>query len=163
MMFSCTTCLLKRRSAFSTVSPSWSLISAKWHLSPGLIVPPESWSHFRRRSRLAVSQLFRQFLAGLEARIPFCGDGNGLPGARVAALALLPVFHHEAAKPAQVYPFVCLERLCDLVQNRVHCDFDLGLFSIRSWPRPFQSIAVLSSSLSSTVCAVKHAPARIAT
>jgi hypothetical protein len=63
-------------------------------------LPGPLYGHFRRRSLLALSQLFRQFLAGLETRIPFCGDGDGLPGARVAALALLPVFHDEAAKPA---------------------------------------------------------------
>src|ERR1035437_9172011 len=103
MMFSCTTCLLKRRRAFSTVSPSWSLTSANCHLHPGLILPGASYGFFRRRSRFDLRQLVRQFLAGLEARIPFCGDGDGLPGARVAALALHPVFHDEAAKPAQVY------------------------------------------------------------
>src|ERR1019366_5369025 len=109
MMFSCRTFLLKRRRAFSTVSPSCSITSANCHLHPGLILPVPSWSHFRRRSRLALSQLFRQFLAGFEARIPFRGNGDGLPGARVAALALLPLFHHEAAKPAQVYPFISLK------------------------------------------------------
>src|ERR1035437_1683809 len=100
------TCLLKRRSAFSTVSPSWSLTSAKRHLYPVPIFPLVSnglfrgrRGHFRRWSRIAMSQPFRQFLAGLETRIPFCGDGDGLPSARVAALALLPLFHHEAAKP----------------------------------------------------------------
>src|ERR1035441_2137805 len=114
-MFSCMACRLKRRSAFSTVSPSWSLTSAKRHLYPAPSFPLASnglfrgrRGLFRRRSRLALCQLFRQFLAGLEARIPFCGDGDGLPGARVAALALLPLFHHEAAKPPQVYPLVCL-------------------------------------------------------
>src|ERR1035437_2346959 len=127
MMFSCTTCLLKRRSAFSTVSPSWSLTSAKRHLHPGLILPGASYGLYRCRSRLAVSQLFRQFLAGFETRIPFGGDGDGLPGARVAALALHPVFHDEAAKPAQVYPFVCLERFRDHRQDRVHCYFNLRL------------------------------------
>src|ERR1035438_7651845 len=108
------TCRLKRRRAFSTVSPSWSLTSAKRHLHPGPIFPLASnglfrgrRGHFRRRSRLAVSQLLCQFLAGLEGRIPFCGDGDGLPGARVAVLALFSVFSEEAAKPAQVYPFVC--------------------------------------------------------
>src|ERR1035437_5572969 len=113
MMFSCITCLLKRRSAFSTVSPSWSLTSANCHPHPAPILPQASYGpfrgrrgHFRRRSRLAVSQLFRQFFAGLESRIPLGGNSDGLPGARVTALALLPVFHHEAAKPAQVYPFV---------------------------------------------------------
>src|ERR1039458_1668637 len=98
MMFSCITCLLKRRSAFSTVSPSWSLTSANCHLRPAPILPVPSWGHFRRRRGLVLRQLFRQFLAGLEARIPFCRDGDGLPGTRVAALALLPVLHHEAAK-----------------------------------------------------------------
>src|ERR1039457_129144 len=113
MMFSCMTCLLKRRSAFSTVSPSWSLTSANCHLHPGLILPGASYGLFRRRSRLDVRQLFRQFLAGLEACIPFGGDGDGLPGARVAALALLPFFHYEAAEPTQVHPLVCLERFRD--------------------------------------------------
>src|ERR1035437_311638 len=127
MMFSCITCLLNRRSAFSTVSPSWSLTSANCHLHLAPIFPQASWSHFWRRSRLALRQLVRQFLAGLEARIPFCGDGDGLPSARVAALALLPLFHHEAAKPAQVYPFVCLERFRDHIQDRVHCRFNFGL------------------------------------
>src|ERR1039457_1426641 len=82
MMFSCMTCRLKRRSAFSTVSPSWSLTSAKRHLYPAPSFPLASnglfrgrRGLFRRRSRLALCQLFRQFLAGLEARIPFCGDG----------------------------------------------------------------------------------------
>src|ERR1019366_1585394 len=125
MMFSFTTCLLKRRRAFSTVSPSWSPTSAKWHLYPAPILPVPSWS-LRRRSRLAVSQLLSQFFAGLETRIPFCGDGDGLSGVRVAALPLLPVFHHEAAKPAQVYSFVCLERFRDHRQNRVHCRFNFG-------------------------------------
>src|ERR1035437_7835840 len=120
MMFSCTTCLLKRRSAFSTVSPSWSLTSAKWHPHPAPILPMASRALSRGRGRLASSQLFRQLLAGLEACIPFCGDGDGLPGARVAALALLPLFHHEVAKSASVYPFVCSERLRNQVQNRVH-------------------------------------------
>src|ERR1035437_789384 len=127
MMFSCRTFFLKRRSAFSTVSPSWSLTSANGHLHPVPILPVASYGHVRRRSRLALSQLFRQFLAGLEARIPFCGDGDGLPSARVAALELLPLFHHEAAKPAQVHPFVCSERLRDQRQDGVHCDFSLGL------------------------------------
>src|ERR1017187_1677223 len=128
------TCLLKRRSAFSTVSPSWSLTSANCHLHPGLILPVASWGHFRGRrghfrrwSRLPLRQLFRQFLAGLEARIPSCGDGDGLPGARVAALALLPLFHHEAAKTAQVYPFVLAEGLRDHRQDRVHRGGGLGL------------------------------------
>src|ERR1035437_10774852 len=99
------TCLLKRRSAFSTVSPSWSLTSAKRHLYPVPVFPLLSnglfrgrRGLFRRRSSLDLRQLFRQFLAGIEARIPFCRDGDGLPGTRVAALALLPVLHHEAAK-----------------------------------------------------------------
>src|ERR1017187_6179090 len=108
MMFSCMTFLLKRRSAFSTVSPSWSVTSANCHPQLAPILPVASNGLFRDRSRLAVSQLLRQFLAGLETRIPFCGDGDGLPGARVAALPLLPVLHHEAAETAQVYPFVCL-------------------------------------------------------
>src|ERR1035438_7501042 len=106
MMFSFTTCLLKRRSAFSTVSPSWSLSSAKLHLHHVPVLAWSSYGLFRRRSRLRLGQLLRQVLAGLEASIPFCSDGDGLPGARVATLALLPRFHHEAAKPAQVYPFV---------------------------------------------------------
>src|ERR1035438_1214142 len=134
MMFSDMTCLLKRRSAFSTVSPSWSLTSAKLHLHPAPVFPVASnglfrgrRGHFRRRSRLVLGQLLRQFLAGLEARMPFCGNGDGLPGARVAALALLPVFHDEAAKPAQVYPFVRLEGFRDHRQDRVHCHFSLGL------------------------------------
>src|ERR1035438_6655328 len=99
MMFSDITCLLKRRSAFSTVSPSWSLTSANCHLQPAPVFPMASYGRLRRRSRLALCQLFRQFLAGLEARIPSCSDGDGFPGARVAALALLPLLHHEAAKP----------------------------------------------------------------
>src|ERR1035437_4283568 len=126
MMFFCTTCLLKRRKAFSTVSPSWSLTSANCHLEPASILPLALWG-LRRWSRIALSQPFRQFLAGLETRIPFCGDGDGLPSARVAALALLPLFHHEAAKPAQVYPFVRLERFRNHRQDRVHCHFNLGL------------------------------------
>src|ERR1035438_7646421 len=130
MMFSCITCRLKRRSAFSTVSPSWSLTSANCHPQPASIFPGASWGLYRRRSRLAVSQLLRQFLAGLETRIPFGGDGDGLPGARVAALALLPLFQHEAAKSAQVHPLVCLERFRDQVQNRVHCHFNLGLLQL---------------------------------
>src|ERR1039457_4336210 len=92
MMFSCTTCRLKRRSAFSTVSPSCSITSANRHLHPAPIFPVTSWGLFRYRRGLVLRQLFRQFLAGLEARIPLCGDGDGLPGARVAALALLPLF-----------------------------------------------------------------------
>src|ERR1035438_3482489 len=127
MMFSCKTFFLKRRSAFSTVSPSWSVTSANGHLHPAPILPVASYDHFRRRSLLALSELFRQLLAGLEARMPFCGDGDCLPGARVAALALLPLFHHEAAKPAQVYPLVCLERFRDHRQDRVHCHLNLGL------------------------------------
>src|ERR1039458_2562133 len=106
MLFSCRTFFLKRRSAFSTVSPSWSVTSANGHLHPAPIFRMASnglyrgrRGHFRRRSRLTLRQLLRQFLAGLETRIPFCGDGDGLPGARVAALALLPVFHDEATKP----------------------------------------------------------------
>src|ERR1035437_290170 len=127
MMFSCKTFLLKRRSAFSTVSPSWSVTSAKWHLHPASIFPLALYGHFRRRSRFDLRELFRQFFAGLEARIPFRGDGDGLPGARVAALALLPLFHHEAAEAAQVHTFSCLESLRDQRQDRVHCDFNLGL------------------------------------
>src|ERR1035438_6728719 len=127
MMFSSTTCLLKRRRAFSTVSPSWSLTSANCHLHPAPILQVASWGHFRRRSRLALGQLLRQFLAGLEARIPFCGDGDGLPGARVATLALLPLFHYEATKAPQIYSLVCSESLRDQGQDRVHCDFHLGL------------------------------------
>src|SRR5664280_2478763 len=107
MMFSCKTFFLKRRSAFSTVSPSWSLTSANGHLHPAPIFRMASnglfrgrRGHFRRRSRFDLRQLFRQFLAGFETRTPFCGDDDGLPGARVAALALLPLFHHEAAKSA---------------------------------------------------------------
>src|ERR1019366_6681599 len=98
MMFFCTTCLLKRRRAFSTVSPSWSLTSAKRHLHPASILPLALWG-LRRWSRIAWSQPFRQFLAGLETRIPFCGDGDGLPSARVAALALLPLFHTKLPSP----------------------------------------------------------------
>jgi hypothetical protein len=71
MMFSCTTFRLNRRSAFSTVSPSWSLTSAKRHLRPAPIVPVASWGLFRLRSRFTLSQLLHQFLAGLEARTPF--------------------------------------------------------------------------------------------
>src|ERR1017187_8048232 len=127
MMFSCITCRLKRRSAFSTVSPSWSLTSANCYPQHAPVFPLASYGHFRRRSRLALCQLFRQFLAGLEARTPFCRDGDGLPGPRVAALALLPLFHHETAKPTQVYPFICLERFRDHHQDRVHCHFNLGL------------------------------------
>src|ERR1035441_7142354 len=89
-------CLLKRRRAFSTISPSCSITSAKQHLYPGPILPVPSWSHFRRRSRFDLRQLLGQFLAGFEARIPFCGDGDGLPSARVAALALLPFFHYRS-------------------------------------------------------------------
>src|ERR1017187_3388495 len=103
---------------------------SQWHLHPAPIFPLALYGHFRRRSRLALRQLFHQFLAGLEARIPFCGDGDGFPGARVAALALLPLFHHEAAKPPQVYPFVCLERFRDHRQDRVHCHFNLGLLQL---------------------------------
>src|ERR1017187_9439019 len=127
MMFSCKTFFLKRRSAFSTVSPSCSVTSAKWQLHPDLILPGPLYGHFRRRSLLALSELFRQFFAGLEAPIPFCGNGEGLSGARVAALPLLPLFHPEAAKPAQVCPFVRLERFRDHRQDRVHCHFNLGL------------------------------------
>src|ERR1039458_4782018 len=111
MMFSCKTFLLKRRRAFSTVSPSWSFTSANGHLHPAPIFRMASFCLFRRRRGLfrdrrglVLRQLFRQFLAGLEACIPFGGDGDGLPGARVAALALLPFFHYEAAEPTQVYP-----------------------------------------------------------
>src|ERR1035437_9850434 len=96
MMFSCRTFFLKRRSAFSTVSPSWSFTSANGHLHPVPILPVASYDHFRRRSRLTVSQLFRQFLAGFETRTPFCGDGDGLPGARVVALALLRSEEHTS-------------------------------------------------------------------
>src|ERR1017187_5053343 len=120
------TFLLKRRRAFSTVSPSCSITSANCHLHPNPILPVASYGLFRGRRGLfrdrwglMLRQLFRQFLAGLEARIPFCGNGDGLASARVAALALLPLFHHEAAKTAQVYPFVCLERLRDHRQDRV--------------------------------------------
>src|ERR1017187_5305658 len=134
MMFSDMTCLLKRRRAFSTVSPSCSFTSAKWHLYPAPIFLVALWSHFRRWSRLALSQLFRQFLAGLEACTPFCGDVDGLPSARVAALALLPLFHHEAAKSAKVYPFVRLERFRDHRQDRVHCYFNLGLLQFSLGP-----------------------------
>src|ERR1019366_8005361 len=100
MMFSCRTFLLKRRRAFSTVSPSCSITSANCHLHPDPILPVASYGLFRRRRGLVLRQLFCQFLAGLEARIPFCSDGDGLPGARVAALAFLPVLHDEAAKTA---------------------------------------------------------------
>src|ERR1039458_2549835 len=103
MMFSCRTFLLKRRRAFSTVSPSCSITSANCHLHPAPILAVASFclfrgrrGLFRDRRGLVLRQLFRQFLAGLEARIPFGGDGDGLPGARVAALALLPLLHHEA-------------------------------------------------------------------
>src|SRR5260370_16451243 len=102
MMFSCKTFFLKRRRAFSTVSPSCSVTSAKWHFHSAPNLPMASYGLYRRRSRLAVRQLFGQFLAGLEARIPFRGDGDGLPGARVAALALLPLFHHTTAKPPYI-------------------------------------------------------------
>src|ERR1035437_833914 len=121
------TCLLNRRSAFSTVSPSWSLTSAKRHPPPTPILQVALWDHFRRWSLFDLRQLLCQFLAGPEARIPFCRDGDGLPGARGAALALLPLFHHEAAESTQVYPFVCLERFRDHRQDRVHCHFNLGL------------------------------------
>src|ERR1019366_3652776 len=107
MMFSCRTFLLKRRRAFSTVSPSCSITSANYHLHPDPILPVASYGLFRGRRGLfrgrrglVLRQLFRQFVAGLEARIPFGGDGDGLPGTRVAALAFLPVFHDEAAKTA---------------------------------------------------------------
>src|ERR1035437_6611272 len=101
MMFSCKTFFLKRRSAFSTVSPSCSVTSAKWHLHPDLILPGPLYGHFRRRSLLALSELFRQFFAGLEARIPFCGNGDGLSGARVAALPLLPLRSEEHTSELQ--------------------------------------------------------------
>src|ERR1035437_5656804 len=127
MMFSCRTFLLKRRRAFSTVSPSWSLTSANCHPPLAAIFPQASWGHFRRRSLLALRPLLRPFFAGPVARTPFGGDGGDLPGRRVAALALLPVFHHEAANHAQVYPFVCLERFRDNRQDRVHRHFNLGL------------------------------------
>src|ERR1019366_6012268 len=98
MMFSCKTFFLKRRRAFSTVSPSCSITSDNCHLQPNQILPVALYGLFRGRRGLfrdrwdlVLRQLFRQFLAGLEARIPFGGDGDGLPGARVAALALLPV------------------------------------------------------------------------
>src|ERR1022692_1411689 len=126
IMFSWMTFLLKRRSAFSTVSPSWSLTSAKLHLHPAPIFPGASYGLHRRRSRCDRRELFRKFLAGFEARIPFRGDGDGLPGARVAPLTLLPLFHHEAAKSAKVYPFVCLKGLGDQRQEGVHCDLNLG-------------------------------------
>src|SRR5471030_2255494 len=101
MMFSRRSFLLKRRSAFSTVSPSCSVTSAKLHPPSHSILPIASCGLFRHGgSRLCLSQLLRQFLAGLEACIPFCGDGDGLPCARVASLALLPLSYHEAAKPA---------------------------------------------------------------
>src|ERR1017187_8414663 len=133
MMFSCKTFFLKRRRAFSTVSPSWSLTSAKQHLHPAPILRMASNGLFRGRRGLfrdrwglLLRQLFRQFLAGFETRTPFCRYDDGLPSARVATLALFPVLHHEAAKPAQVYPFVCLERSRDHRQDRVHCHFNFG-------------------------------------
>src|ERR1017187_6405116 len=46
-MFSCMTCRLKRRSAFSTVSPPWSLTSTKRHLYPAPSFPPASNGLFR--------------------------------------------------------------------------------------------------------------------
>src|ERR1039457_3840109 len=110
MMFSCKTFFLKRRRAFSTVSPSWSLTSAKQHLYRAPILRMASNRLFRGRRGLfrdrwglLLRQLFRQFLAGFETRAPLCRYGDGFPGARVASLALLPLFHHEAAKTAQVH------------------------------------------------------------
>lgn len=55
------------------------------HLRPATMFPRASYGFFRHRNRLDLRQFFRQFLAGLKARIPFCGDGDGFPRARVAA------------------------------------------------------------------------------
>src|SRR5579863_3232131 len=138
MMSSASTFRLKRRSALSSVSPSWSFTSATLHLhhrpgfrsalhsQPVRILLKASYGLFRLRRRLAVNQLFHQFFARLEARIPFCRDGDCFPGSRVAALALLPILHREASKPAQVNPFILSERLRDHLENRVNCDFRLG-------------------------------------
>src|SRR5258708_7625030 len=50
-----------------------------------------SFGIFWRRRRVSLRQLFRQFLAGLEARIPFCGDGDGLPGGGLPPSPFFPL------------------------------------------------------------------------
>jgi hypothetical protein len=80
--------------------PTLTMISVHCsNLQPNPILLMASYGLFRLWSRLGLSQLFRQLLAGLEVRIPFCRDCDGLSGARVAALTLLPIFHHETAEP----------------------------------------------------------------
>jgi len=91
--------------AATRIVDDWSLTSAKGYLHTASILSVASYGLCRRRSGLALGQLFRQILAGLETCISLCSDGDGFPGARVATLALLPLSHYEAAKSAQVYPF----------------------------------------------------------
>ena len=65
--------------------------------SPLQGLPAISCQYFGRRRRFDLRAGSPSVLAGLETRIPFCGDG-GFPGARVAALPLLPLFHCETAE-----------------------------------------------------------------
>src|SRR5450432_3800317 len=111
MISSDNTFLLKRRSALSIVSPSWSFTSATRRLRHGLIVqsialrpgplPTLAIASYRLclSSRPRLGQRFGKLLAGLEARISFCGDADRLPSTRIAALTLLLIFRDEAAKP----------------------------------------------------------------
>src|SRR5438132_942380 len=109
MMSSWRTFLLKRRSALSSVSPSWSFTSANCHLQhsrrslsfdsrPRPILLLSSDGLVRLPGCLDPIQLFGQFLAGPEGRIPLSCDRDGLSGPRVAALPRLAFLYHEAAK-----------------------------------------------------------------
>jgi hypothetical protein len=82
----------------------------------------------RVRFRLGLDESFAELLAGLEARIAFGRDGDGFAGPRITALALLLLLHDEAAKSAQIYALVCLERIRNGSENGLKYRFDLGLF-----------------------------------
>src|SRR5215510_13762045 len=73
--------------------PTSTRIPVDLHSKSAAICAMVSYGFFRRRSDLTLSQPFRQFLAGPEARIPFCGDRDCLPGARVTTLTFLSLFH----------------------------------------------------------------------
>jgi len=80
-----------------------------------------------------LNKCFAEFLAGLEARVALGSYRDGLASPRITALPLLLLLHNEAAKPAQIDTFVCLQRFGDASKK-----------GLRAPPRP-RPFAALSS------------------